>query len=94
MLSNSINLALCLQGGLNRLPRIAIIDIGPSSSGLISLIKEALPPEQRHLAAYHRLRMTPNYAINPFDTQLGCRFPTPLERSFLVNFITVARVLR
>lgn len=89
VLSNSINLALCLQPGISRLPRIAIIDIGPSSSGLISLIKEALPKNQQHLAAYHRLRMTPEYSINPFDTQLGCRKPTPQERSFLVNFITL-----
>jgi intracellular multiplication protein IcmB len=89
VLSNSINLALCLQGGITRLPRISVIDIGPSSSGLISLIKESLPPEKRHLAAYHRLRMTPEYAINPFDTQLGSRYPTPQERSFLVNFITL-----
>ena len=76
VLSNAINLALCLSGGIDRLPRIAIIDIGPSSSGLISLLKEALPANQRHLVAYHRLRMTPEFAINPFDTQLGCRFPT------------------
>ncbi len=89
VLSNSINLALCLQAGISRLPRIAVIDIGPSSSGLISLIKESLPKEQRHLAAYHRLRMTPDYSINPFDTQLGCRRPTPQERSFLVNFISL-----
>ncbi len=89
VLSNSINLALCLQSGIQRLPRISIIDIGPSSSGLISLLREALPEDKRHWAAYHRLRMTPNYAINPFDTQLGCRFPTPQERSFLVNFITL-----
>lgn len=89
VLSNSINLALCLQGGITRLPRIAVIDIGPSSSGLISLVKEALPPDQQHLVAYHRLRMTPKYSINPFDTQLGCRYPTPQERSFLVNFITL-----
>ncbi len=89
VLSNAINLALCLSGGLKRLPRIAIIDIGPSSSGLISLLKEALPAEQKHFAAYHRLRMTPDYAINPFDTQLGCRVPTPQERSFLVNFLTL-----
>ncbi|MCX7118331.1 MAG: type IV secretion protein IcmB, partial [Legionellales bacterium] len=78
-----------LSGGLTRLPRIAIIDIGPSSSGLISLLKEALPPENRHLVAYHRLRMTPEYSINPFDTQLGCRYPTAAERSFLVNFLTL-----
>ncbi|MCP0913186.1 MULTISPECIES: type IV secretion protein IcmB [Legionella] len=89
VLSNAQNLALCLSGGLTRLPRIAIIDIGPSSSGLISLLKEALPAAKRHLVAYHRLRMTPEYSINPFDTQLGCRFPTALERSFLVNFLTL-----
>lgn len=89
VLSNAQNLALCLSSGINRLPRIAIIDIGPSSSGLISLLKEALPTSKRHLVAYHRLRMTPEYSINPFDTQLGCRCPTALERSFLVNFITL-----
>lgn len=89
VLSNAINLALCLSGGITRLPRIAIIDIGPSSSGLISLLKEALPPDQRHFAAYHRLRMTPDYSINPFDTQLGCRRPSPQERGFLVNFVTL-----
>lgn len=89
VLSNSLNLALCLSGGITRLPRIAIIDIGPSSSGLISLLKEALPLEQKHYAAYHRLRMTPDYSINPFDTQLGCRYPSPQERGFLVNFVTL-----
>lgn len=89
VLSNAINLALCLSGGITRLPRIAIIDIGPSSSGLISLLKEALPAEHRHYVAYHRLRMTPDYSINPFDTQLGCRFPSPQERGFLVNFVTL-----
>lgn len=89
VLANATNLALCLSGGLRRLPRIAIIDIGPSSSGLISLLREALPLNQRHLVAYHRLRMTPEYSINPFDTQLGCRFPTPQERSFIVNFLTL-----
>ena len=89
VLSNAINLALCLSSGLKRLPRIAVVDIGPSSSGLISLLREALPKENQHWVQYHRLRMTPEYAINPFDTQLGCRFPTPQERSFLVNFLTL-----
>lgn len=89
VLSNAVNLALCLSGGITRLPRIAIVDIGPSSSGLISLLKEALPPDLRHYVAYHRLRMTPDYSINPFDTQLGCRRPSPQERGFLVNFITL-----
>jgi intracellular multiplication protein IcmB len=89
VLSNAINLALCLSGGITRLPRIAIIDIGPSSSGLISLLKEAIAPDLRHYVTYHRLRMTPEYSINPFDTQLGCRYPTSQERGFLVNFVTL-----
>lgn len=92
---NSTNLAMCLSAtatsglGGAQLPRIAIIDIGPSSSGLISLLKEALPPERRHEAQYRRLHMSKEDAINPFDTQLGSRRPLGLERSFLVNFITV-----
>lgn len=89
VLSNAINLALCLSDGIQRLPRISIIDIGPSSSGLISLLREALPRNMAHLVAYYRLRMAPEFSINPFDTQLGCRFPTPQERSFLVNFVTL-----
>ena len=89
VLSNAMNLAVCMSPGLTRLPRIAVIDIGPSSSGLISLLKDALPVSQKHFVAHHRLRMTQEYCINPFDTQLGCRHPSPLERTFLVNFLTL-----
>ncbi len=91
---NTANLALCLSPNATRgiggvmLPRIAIIDIGPSSSGLISLLKEALPAKRRHEAQYRRLRNLKEDAINPFDTQLGCRRCFPTERSFLVNFLT------
>lgn len=89
VLMNMTNMALCLSPGIERLPRIAIIDIGPSSSGLISLIKEALPQERKHEAAYYRVRMTSDYCVNPFDTQLGCRFPSALEKTFLTNFLTL-----
>jgi intracellular multiplication protein IcmB len=89
VLSNALNFALTLSAGIQRLPRIAIVDIGPSSSGLISLIQEALPVGKKHLAAYHRMHMRPESSINPFDTQLGTRFPQPHERAFLVNFLTL-----
>lgn len=89
VLSNAMNLAVCLSAGITRLPRIAVIDIGPSSSGFISLLKDALPLEKKSLVAYYRLRMNPEFSINPFDTQLGCRSPMPQERSFLVNFISL-----
>lgn len=89
---NTVNLGFCLSGsavgaGGAQLPRLAIIDIGPSSSGLISLLREALPEDRKHEVIYKRLRLTPDCAINPFDTQLGCRKPLFLERSFLINFL-------
>lgn len=92
VLLNSINLAACLARQSSRdatLPRIAIIDVGPSSAGLISLIRESLPPHRRHEAMYERLRMTPEYAINPFDTQVGLRKPLPHERAFIINLLTL-----
>lgn len=87
VLMNALNLGTVLSPGLSKLPYVAVIDIGPSSSGLISLIKEALPENRQHEAAYYRLQMSREYAINPFDTQLGCRQPLLDERSYLVELI-------
>lgn len=89
VLLNTLNCGTCLTPGLSRLPYVAVIDIGPSSSGLVSLIKEALPLSRQHEAAYFRLQMAHQYAINPFDTQLGCRYPLPDERSYLVELLTL-----
>ena len=87
VLMNSLTLAHVLQGGQARLPLAATIDIGPSSAGLISLIREALPPERRAEAGWFPLRMGAECAINPCDTQLGCRSPLPAERAFLENLL-------
>ena len=54
---NALNFAFVTQAGLSRLPWVSIIDVGPSSSGLITLLQENLPENKKHLAAYHRLRM-------------------------------------
>ncbi len=89
VLLNTLNFGTCVTPGLNKLPYVSVIDIGPSSSGLISLIKEALPLNRQHEASYFRLQMAHQYAINPFDTQLGCRKPLPDERSFLVELLTL-----
>lgn len=89
VLLNALSLGTTLAAGISRLPYIAIIDIGPSSSGLISLIRDSLPAERRYEAAHYKLRMTAEYAINPFDTQLGSRYPLPDERSYLIELITL-----
>ena len=86
---NALNFAFVVQAGLSRLPWVSIIDVGPSSSGLITLLKENLPDDKKHLAAYHRLRMTKEHSINPFDTPLGCRYPLPAHKDFLKNLMSL-----
>ena len=88
---NAANLALCLLAGRDTLPWIMTVDVGPSSSGLVSLLKSALPdtPEAQRLAAYHRLQNTKEYAINPFGLPLGCTAPLPLHRTFLQNLLVL-----
>ena len=92
VLLNTINLGLCLSAGLSKLPRVSIIDVGPSSKGFISLLREGLRPTQRHEVVYHRLSLEAKDAINPFDTLLGARAPTKLHMAFLVNFISLLLV--
>lgn len=89
VLLNTLNLGTILSPGLSKLPFVAIVDIGPSSSGLVSLIKEALPLNRQHEVAYYRLQMAHKFAINPFDTQLGMRYPLMDERSYLVELLTL-----
>lgn len=71
----------------SNLSHIGIIDVGPTTKGIISLMQDSLADNQKHLIQYHRIRMTEEYCTNPFDIQLGYRFPTPEEKTLLVNFI-------
>ena len=89
VLLNSTNLACVLSPGIQKLPYVAVIDIGPSSSGMISLIKEALPEERQLEVEHYRLQMNQQFAVNPFDTQLGCRYPLIDERSYLAELLTL-----
>jgi len=86
---NTLNFGSILAPGLRRLPLITIIDVGPSSAGLIDLLQSALPEGRKHEAIYVRLRNTEAFAINPFDTQLGCRFPTAFDREFIVSLLSM-----
>jgi intracellular multiplication protein IcmB len=92
VLLSTLNLGLCLLAGLSNLPRLAIVDIGPSSKGFISLLQGGLPKEKQKQVKYHRLTLDEKDAINPFDTQVGSRFPTQLHRSFLINFLSLLLV--
>lgn len=94
VLMNTLNLNFILSassistGGPAKLPLVRILDIGPSSAGLISLLKDALPPDRRHEAVFKQLQMRREDAINIFDTPLGCRYPLKMDRNFIKNFLT------
>lgn len=81
-------LSSCLQPGLSRLPRVGIVDIGPSARYFVSVVRESLPAALRHQVGAFKLTMSPEHAINPFDTPLGCRYPTPEHKAFIVNILT------
>lgn len=83
------NMALITKPGNRLLPRISIIDIGFSSASFVSLIREALPDHEKHLAQSYKLKMTKEFGINVFDTVLAKENPLAIDRDFLVNFITL-----
>lgn len=86
---NAFNLATAMMPGATKLPIIRILDVGISSSGLVSLIKYALPESRRHLVQYYRLKNEASSAINVFDTPLGLQKPLPEHREFLINFLAM-----
>jgi intracellular multiplication protein IcmB len=88
VLLNALNLAMSLSPGIERLPLIAILDIGISSSGLISLLKYSLPEHRRDEVNYIRMKMKAEYAVNPCDTPPGLRRPLAEHRTMLANFLT------
>ena len=94
VLMNTLNLGMILSsssilGGGAYLPMVAIIDVGFSSAGLISLIKEALPENKKHLAVSRRLSMHESDAINVFDNHLGMYAPVTIDRQFQINLLSI-----
>jgi intracellular multiplication protein IcmB len=87
VLMNSQNLNLNMMPGLTRLPRINILDIGPSSLGLIQLLQELLPGDRKGEAVYKALKQNKASSINPFDTVLGMRFPHASKINFIKSFL-------
>jgi len=89
VLISTLILAAVLDPVLEGLPKIAAIDIGNSSKGVINLLKEIAPPELRDRFMHVEFELNENFGINVMDTRLGCTKPTSTERGFLTNFITL-----
>ncbi|NCQ51936.1 hypothetical protein GW796_08590 [archaeon] len=73
----------------DNLPYVSTIDIGPSSNGIIDFLKNTVHPKDAHKIQYHNIKMSPEYIVNPFDTELGCRTPCSFHNSFLINLISI-----
>lgn len=74
-----------------QLPFIGVIDIGPSSSGFIELVKSFTPDHLRHQIALIRFRNERGNratCINPFEIGLGNRKPNEREMQFIMSFVT------
>lgn len=90
-LLNSVNNASILskasEGEVGQIPYMGILDIGPSSKGLIEEYRQVLPDHKKHLALYVKLQNDSTYAVNVFDTPVGLRKPLPNHRDFLIQFL-------
>ncbi|WP_017461378.1 hypothetical protein [Dyella ginsengisoli] len=84
---NSMNFAALLRPGSRKLPLMTIVDVGPSSTGLIEMVRDSLPAERANEAIAIRVANDSKWATNPLDTQLGALRPTRTEMDFLVDFI-------
>ena len=94
VLANTLNIGLCLSSaamGSNgtKLPLIGKADVGRSAEGFVRLLQEALGPNRRHEAIFSSLQLAPGFEFNPFDLQVGCERPLPLEKQFLQNFLAL-----
>jgi len=88
ILINSINIDTVLSKSTNgELPYLGIIDIGPSSKGMIDFLQNTLENQYKKQVVYYKL--TNDDVINPFDTELGCRYPCSEQQNFLSNFISL-----
>lgn len=83
---NLINL-FSIQENLKDIPYLGVVDIGTASKPIFQFLKKILPNEQKNIVNYFEFKMTRDYSINVFDTQLGCRFPTHEETSLILNFM-------
>ena len=82
------NMAMVLSPGQRILPRIAIIDIGPSANFFVDFLRSVAPPALRSQVVALRLSPDPNESsVNPFDLPLGCTHPFAMTRAFLTNFL-------
>jgi intracellular multiplication protein IcmB len=85
----AVNRDSSLKPGMKELVRHTTLDIGVSGKGTVRGIQDSLPENMKHQAVYEKVIMDVHYAINPMDLHLGALKPTPPDRVFVNQFITL-----
>ncbi|CFQ66584.1 conjugal transfer protein [Yersinia similis] len=86
VLINVLN-EVVITNGQTHLPFLSVIDKGYGAQGLIRMIRECLSPERQDEAVGIVLQNDAHYCRNPFDIQLGARYPLIPERAWLINIL-------
>lgn len=86
-LLNMINAGIIFAPGLDELPYLTVIDVGPSSRLVMDLARAVLPPHLARQVVSVRIRNSREFAVNPFDTQHMCDRPTEVDRDFQIAVV-------
>jgi intracellular multiplication protein IcmB len=83
-----MNFGILFSAGLEEIPPLVVIDVGPGSSYPLRLARSMLPEHRKHEITWMRIRNDKDHTVNPFDTQLGCDEPTEVDRDFQVAVVS------
>lgn len=70
------------------MPYIRGIDFGSSSSGVIDMVKDSLPPDRKHEALFTEFTNDGRIVKNQFDTRLCLRSPLEDHKQHLLSFLS------
>lgn len=81
-LLNCINRGNVIAPGMQELPYMTLIESGLSGTGVANFMKDNLPDHLARQILTIRMRNSVEYAVNPFDTYVGCEMPTESQMDF------------
>lgn len=87
-LLSMINYGILRSPGLEEVPYLVVIDVGPSSKLVMDLVRAELPEHLQRQVVSLRIRNDKEYTVNFLDTQHGCDEPTNMDLDFQIAVVT------
>ena len=86
--ANRRHLEYIFAPGRKHMPYLHVLDIGQSVTGLVHLIRDALPEDRKNEVFVHSLRNTREDAVNMLDPKPGLREPLENDLQAIVEWLT------